>query len=82
MKGNRAEAKGWASGREGGIVARSALGVVGAFFPLSFSHSFWAPKDVQLVGAATRTLQLGDSFLRRSPPLALLRAAAYSRLPA
>lgn len=56
------------SGCEGGIVARSALGVVGAFFPLSFSHSFWEPKDVQAVGAATRTLRLEDSFLRRIPP--------------
>lgn len=69
------------SGREGGVAARSALGVVGAFFPLSFRHSLWAPKDVQAVGAATRTLRLGASFLRCSPPLALLRAASRCRLP-
>lgn len=69
------------SGREGGVAARSALGVVGAFFPLSFSHSLWEPKDVQAVGAAPCTLRLGDSFAWRSPPLALLRAVAYSRLP-
>lgn len=70
------------SGREGGVAARSALGVVGAFFPLSFGHTHWAPKDVQAVGAATRTLRPKDSFLRQSPPFALLRAAVCSRLPA
>lgn len=72
------------SGREGGVAARSALGIVGAFFRLSFGHSLWAPKDVQAVGAATRTLRKEslDSFLRQSPPFALLRAAVCSRLPA
>lgn len=78
VKGKRAGAKSWICLAVRAGSPRSVLGVVGAFFPLSFSHSPWASKDVQAVGAATRTVRLPDSFLQRSPPLALLRAAANS----
>jgi hypothetical protein len=61
---------------------RGALGVVGAFFPLSFSHSFSKPKDVQVVGAATPRLRLQDSLLRPCLTRAQRRSRGRRRLPA